>query len=71
MSLYVSYRKLSSPSVQARLLDIIIDSVKLEMTLPEDKLTKLINALMTVDTREKVTRKDLERPGDSLPTVLK
>ena len=59
LGFYVSYRKLTSLSTQARFLGIITDFIK----LPENKVAKLINTLMIVDNRKKVTSKELEKQG--------
>ena len=63
---FVSFGKLASPSTTSLFLGIIIDTIKLEMRLPEDKLIRLVTILEEVKGRRKVTRKELERLGGVL-----
>ena len=62
---FVSFGKLPSPNTTARFLGII-DKIKLEMKLPEDKLIRLATILDEVKGRLKVTRKELEWLGGLL-----
>lgn len=57
------------PSI--RFLGIIINSVTLELTLPRDKLEKLISKLESFSERRKATKKDLERLGGLLAHCAK
>ena len=52
-------------------LGIYIDSVNLQMRLPEDKLVKLRNALLAFKGCRKVVKKDLERLGGLLAPYAK
>ena len=63
---YISFGKIASPSTCTRFLGINIDSVALEMSLPVDKLNKLVQALEDTRDRKKLTRRDLERLGGYL-----
>ena len=62
----ISFPKLTFPATSARFLGINIDSVKLEMSLPQDKLTKLIVILEHIRGRCKATKRELERLGGLL-----
>ena len=63
---FVSFGKLVSTSTTACFLGIIIDTIKLEMRLPEDKFIRLATILDEVKGRRKFTRKELERIGGLL-----
>ena len=62
----VSFAKVISPSTSVRFLGINIDTERLEMSLPEDKLTKLKGILEEFRGRRKATRRELERLGGLL-----
>ena len=66
LGFHISFSKLVSPSTSARFLGIIIDTVSLEMSLPQDKLDKLVAILRHFKGRRKATRRDLERLGGLL-----
>ena len=57
----ISFKKLSSPSTSTRFLGIIIDSVKMNLSLPRDKLEKLLVDIHKTLSGRKVDRKQLEQ----------
>ena len=61
LGFYMSFRKVSTAATSTRFLGIIIDSVELELRLPEDKLKKMLDSLQILEGRKKVTRRELER----------
>lgn len=67
----LSFRKLLSPTQKMRFLGIDIDTIKLELTLPADKLIKLYRVLAQFRGRRKAKRKDLERLGGLLAHCAK
>ena len=66
LGFHISFKKLRSPGTTVRFLGIDIDSKKLEMRLPEDKLRKLVTILEKVRSKRKVSRRELERLGGLL-----
>ena len=62
----VSFKKLRSPATTIRFLGIDIDSVALEMRLPEDKLGRLRSILRELGNRRKMSRREMERLGGLL-----
>ena len=66
LGFHISFGKIISPSTCTRFLGINIDTVTLEMSLPEDKLQKLIQVLDTTRGRRKLSRRELERLGGYL-----
>ena len=63
---HISFSKITSPSTCTRFLGININTVTLEMSLPEDKLLKLIQVLDVTRDRKKLSRRELERLGGYL-----
>lgn len=61
LGFYISFPKVTSPATKTRFLGIDIDTVALEMTLPEDKLVKMTSALVALEGRKRATRIQLER----------
>lgn len=66
LGFYVSFNKVASPARITRFLGINIDTTCLEMSLPEDKLGKLMSVLEEVNDRKKITRREMERLGGLL-----
>lgn len=60
LGFYVSFKKLSSPACVTRFLGIDIDSIKMELRLPEDKLIKLRLQLKHFMRRRKARKRELE-----------
>ena len=61
MGFDISFKKLSSPSQITRFLGIIVDSQKMNLSLPQDKMDKMMENLRIVDRKNKVTKKVLEQ----------
>ena len=66
LGFYISHKKLQSPALKMRFLGIYIDMIKLELTLPPDKLEKLRRVLRQFHGCRKVRCKELERLGGLL-----
>ena len=60
LGFYVSYKKLVSAGQKIRFLGIEMDSVKMELRLPVDKLMKLQELLKSFLNRRKASKKELE-----------
>lgn len=61
LGFFINYRKLTNPSQEMRFLGIIIDSIKMQLRLPEDKLARLFEILNDFSGRVKATRLELQR----------
>lgn len=61
LGFWVSWSKVSSPSQCATFLGIIIDTVKLELRLPEVKIAKALALLKKVNGCKSISRKNLEK----------
>ena len=59
----VSWSKVTSPSQVTTFLGITIDSVKLQLSLPLEKVEKLRDLLLLLIDRGSATKKELERVG--------
>lgn len=57
---YISWNKVSSPARIVTFLGIIIDSTKMELRLPVEKLEKMYSLLCGVDSATVISKKDLE-----------
>ena len=57
----VSWKKCSTPSTSVRYLGIIIDSVNMTLSLPDDKLVKLRKELDFFVDRTRATKKQIQR----------
>ena len=68
---YVSYKKLTPANTVTRFLGIEIDSVELELRLPQDKLEKLHNQLESFIRRRKASKSELEGLGGILAHCCK
>lgn len=66
MGFFVSFTKMASPARMTRFLGIDIDTVNLEMSLPQDKLQKLMKTLEILGDRRKATRHEIECLGGLL-----
>ena len=66
LGFHVAYEKLVSPSQIVTYLGIVIDSVRMELRLPDGKLRKLIDLLNYVESKNRVSKKDLECLGGLL-----
>lgn len=61
LGFYISWAKILPPSQTATFLGIIIDTVLLELRLPEGKLAKTIAMLNKINGCESISRKNLEK----------
>ena len=61
LGFFISFRKLKSPTKKIRFLGIDIDSDRLELSLPSDKLEKLLILLADFKGKRKARRLELER----------
>ena len=68
---YVSYKKLTPASTVSRFLGIEIDSVNLELRLPQDKMEKLHAQLNLFVRRRKASKRELEGLGGILAHCCK
>ena len=66
LGFHVSFNKLICPSTCVTYLGVIIDSVRMELRLPEGKLVKLINLIDSQLSKKRVSKKDLESLGGLL-----
>ena len=57
----VSWKKCSSPSMETRFLGININSINMQLSLPEDKMSKLHNELSFFEHRSRATKRQLQR----------
>ena len=67
----ISYKKLSSPARKTRFLGIDVDSEKMNLSLPEDKMQKMIASLKETTRKKKVTKKQLEKTAGYLAHASK
>lgn len=61
LGFYISWKKLASPSQVTKYLGILIDSVKMELRLPEGKLEKIQLLLSEVKRSDFISKKSLEK----------
>lgn len=61
LGFHISWSKVSHPSQTATFLGIIIDTVRLELRLPEGKVQKTLNLLKKVNGCNSISRKNLEK----------
>ena len=61
LGFYISYNKVRSPSRVQRYLGVELDSIEMELRLPEDKLSKLTVELEFFAGRRRATKKQLQR----------
>ena len=66
LGFHVAYDKVSPPSTCTIYLGVEIDSVAMELRLPQGKLKKLKELLEMYVTRKKISKKDLESLGGLL-----
>ena len=59
----VSWKKVSSPSTITTFLGIIINSLDMNLTLPDGKITKLLQCIAELESRGRATKKQLEKLG--------
>ena len=71
LGFFVSYKKLTPPKAVSKFLGIEIDSVNLELRLPQDKLEKLHTQLELFIRRRKATKLELEGLGGILAHCCK
>lgn len=71
LGFYINYSKTTNPSTFCRFLGIIINSVTMELCLPEDKHVALINILRHFENVNKATRKQLEKLAGHLAHCAK
>lgn len=57
----IAWSKCCSPSTTCTFLGVEIDSVRMSMSLPTDKMCKLVNELSFFQTRTRATVKQLRR----------
>ena len=61
LGFHVSWKKCASPTQKVRYLGINFDSVRMELSLPDDKLSKLFHEMEFFKDRTRATRKQLQR----------
>ena len=66
LGFYISWGKVTPPSQVCRYLGLDIDSIKMEIRLPKDKLEKLINLLKKYVGKSTISKKELESLGGLL-----
>ena len=66
LGFHVAYDKVTPPSTCTTYLGVEIDSVTMELRLPQSKLLRLRDLLETYVTRKKISKKDLESLGGLL-----
>ena len=66
LGFHVSFEKLICPSTCVTYLGIIIDSVRMELRLPEGKLVKLINLIDLQLSKKRISKRELESLGGLL-----
>ena len=66
LGFHVAYDKLSSPSTCTIYLGVEIDSIAMELRLPQGKLLRLRDLLEMYVARKKISKKDLESLGGLL-----
>ena len=57
----VSWKKVSPPSTLTTFLGIQIDSVEMNLSVPQDKIDKLIELICNLKSKGRATKKELER----------
>ena len=60
LGFFIAWKKVISPSTSVVYLGLELDSVALEVSLPEGKLTKLRGLLVDFSKKDRCTRKELE-----------
>ena len=68
---YVSYKKVVAPKQMVRFLGIIVDSVKMTLSLPLDKIQKLKSQLNFFKNKRKASRLELEKLAGILAHACK
>ena len=63
LGFYISWGKVTPPSQVCSYLGLDIDSIKMEIRLPTDKLEKLINLLKKYVGKSTISKKELESLG--------
>ena len=66
LGFFISYKKLQTLTQNIKFLGIYINSLTLEMCLPQDKLEKLKSLLTELKKRRQVQKKQLERLAGTL-----
>ena len=66
MGFSISWKKVSPPSTKTTFLGICIDSDKMKLSLPPEKITKLTELIDMLLSEGKATKKQLERLGGLL-----
>ena len=66
LGFYVAFDKLIGPSTCVTYLGIELDSIRMELRLPEGKLVKLTNLLKSVLNRVRISKRELESLGGHL-----
>ena len=66
LGFYISWGKVTPPSQVCRYVGLDIDSIKMEIRLPKDKLEKLINLLKKYVGKSTISKKELESLGGLL-----
>ena len=63
MGFAVSWKKVSPPATKTIFLGICIDSIDMSLTLPKEKISKLLGSISELEAKGKATKKQLERLG--------
>lgn len=61
LGFYISWNKITPPSQSAVYLGVIIDTVRMELRLPECKLLKTLNLLEKIGKSKTISKKNLEK----------
>lgn len=61
LGLHISWNKVSPPSQVTNYLGVTIDSVKMELRLPPDKIEKMTAALDSLGGKKSATKKQIEK----------
>ena len=67
----ISFKKLTPPATTTRFLGILIDSIKMNLSLPQDKMEKLTQSVDEVLQLRKVKKKQLEQVAGYLAHASK
>ena len=66
MGFAISWKKVSTPATKTVFLGICVDSESMTLSLPEDKIVKLVDLLDDLLAADRVSKKQLERLGGLL-----
>ena len=67
----VNWSKLSGPSQRVIFLEIILDSIAMQASIPEDKISSLEDQLNFLLSKHKASKRDLQRVADLMNFLAK